>query len=454
MTLRTTQEGEAPMANVKWMTGLRMALVVGLLAGLTAVPTGAAGATTTADPDLTVTKDGLGSGTVTSDPSGISCGTDCDHAYPMETVEDCAYDPEIGRVVCTFDVFTQDVTLTATADAGSTFTGWSGGGCSGTEPCEVTMDEDKTVTATFTDTQNPVVSSVSPTSGNHQSSMTATATASDNVGVWYLSTFVYQDGDLVGFLGTDSEAPFQFSMDNLQVTGENGLSDGPVKLQVQARDTSGNWSAYAFSNFTIDDTSPALEITAGPAEGSSSPDPRVTFDFSAVDEWSDVSAVECALHETLVAADFAPCSHGMTQHRASVAPGGASDGDHIFSVRATDGAGNATTVSRAWTVTRMPTVLSLGVDKTRRKVNTGGVLRENWEDERRRIGDATVTTTLFKKKKGRFVKLSSKKRVTDPSDGRYAVSFRRPNAGTCKLTASFAATDIRRGSKKSTRFNC
>ncbi len=40
------------------------------------------------------------------------------------------------------------VTLTAVADAGWTFTGWSE--CTGTLPCSVTMDGNKTITATFT----------------------------------------------------------------------------------------------------------------------------------------------------------------------------------------------------------------------------------------------------------------------------------------------------------------
>ncbi len=42
------------------------------------------------------------------------------------------------------------VILAATPTAGWEFTGWSGGGCSGIAPCTVTMDADKTVTATFT----------------------------------------------------------------------------------------------------------------------------------------------------------------------------------------------------------------------------------------------------------------------------------------------------------------
>ncbi len=76
---------------------------------------------------LTVNIEGDGSGTVTSDPAGISCGVDCEERYDEDTV----------------------VTLTATADASSIFTDWSGGGCSGTGDCVVTMDSYKTVTATF-----------------------------------------------------------------------------------------------------------------------------------------------------------------------------------------------------------------------------------------------------------------------------------------------------------------
>jgi hypothetical protein len=42
------------------------------------------------------------------------------------------------------------VTLTATADTGSIFTGWSGGGCSDTVNCVVTMSQAQSVTAVFT----------------------------------------------------------------------------------------------------------------------------------------------------------------------------------------------------------------------------------------------------------------------------------------------------------------
>jgi PKD domain/Divergent InlB B-repeat domain len=75
---------------------------------------------------LSVSKQGSGSGTVTSSPAGISCGSACHEIVDAGT----------------------PVTLTATADMSSVFTGWSGD-CSGTGACAVTMDQARSVTATF-----------------------------------------------------------------------------------------------------------------------------------------------------------------------------------------------------------------------------------------------------------------------------------------------------------------
>jgi hypothetical protein len=76
---------------------------------------------------LTVTKSGSGTGTVTSSPSGIDCGATCSQLISHGAT----------------------VTLTAMPLASSAFTGWSGGGCSGTGSCTVTMNAATTVTATF-----------------------------------------------------------------------------------------------------------------------------------------------------------------------------------------------------------------------------------------------------------------------------------------------------------------
>jgi hypothetical protein len=79
------------------------------------------------EPTLTVEKSGDGGGTVTSDVPGVDCGATCVAPFP----------------------FGNTVVLTQTADEGSTFSGWSGAGCSGTGGCSVTLDGSKKVTATF-----------------------------------------------------------------------------------------------------------------------------------------------------------------------------------------------------------------------------------------------------------------------------------------------------------------
>ena len=61
------------------------------------------------------------------------------------------------------------VHLTATPSDGSSFTGWSGGGCSGTGPCAVPMNGDQDVTATFTaNTPAAVLHPPPPTGGGGQ----------------------------------------------------------------------------------------------------------------------------------------------------------------------------------------------------------------------------------------------------------------------------------------------
>jgi hypothetical protein len=79
---------------------------------------------------LTVERVGRGTGTVTSTSpaDAIACGTDCTETVAHGT----------------------SVTLGAAASTGSTFAGWSGGGCSGTGSCTVAVTAATTVTATFT----------------------------------------------------------------------------------------------------------------------------------------------------------------------------------------------------------------------------------------------------------------------------------------------------------------
>jgi hypothetical protein len=88
---------------------------------------------------LTLEKAGTGTGTVSSKPKGVKCAVTC-------TTQEMAV-PSGEAVI-----------LTAKAATGMTFTGWSGGGCSGTGTCTTSPTEATTVTATFSGTPKPILS--------------------------------------------------------------------------------------------------------------------------------------------------------------------------------------------------------------------------------------------------------------------------------------------------------
>jgi List-Bact-rpt repeat protein len=75
---------------------------------------------------LTVKKIGTGTGFV-GGAGGIDCGPDCVASFPAGW----------------------KVTLLAVADDGSVFKGWGGAGCTGTQPCDVTIGGSTEITAHF-----------------------------------------------------------------------------------------------------------------------------------------------------------------------------------------------------------------------------------------------------------------------------------------------------------------
>ncbi len=96
---------------------------------------------------LNINKTGEGTGTVISTPPGIYCGDDCSEGFDEGDT----------------------VTLTAVENGDSTFSGWFGGGCSGTGTCTITITEDTTVTAIF-DLKEPIetddpITVISPNGG-------------------------------------------------------------------------------------------------------------------------------------------------------------------------------------------------------------------------------------------------------------------------------------------------
>jgi hypothetical protein len=76
---------------------------------------------------LTIFRIGDGSGTVSSRPTGINCGSDCSETYPLDTI----------------------VILTPVPASGSFFSGWFGTTCTGTGYCAFFMDGARDIFVSF-----------------------------------------------------------------------------------------------------------------------------------------------------------------------------------------------------------------------------------------------------------------------------------------------------------------
>ncbi|WP_395853825.1 cellulase family glycosylhydrolase [Cystobacter fuscus] len=143
---------------------------------------------------LTATKAGTGSGTVSSSPSGIDCGSTCTANYSSGA----------------------SVTLTATAASGSTFAGWSGA-CSGTGTCTVSMTAARSVTATFntsgggTTCTNPIT--FSGGTGNFNTTGAACYRTNATITGWGCYNFEERTVTVGGQARTCSEMPLTRSSD-------------------------------------------------------------------------------------------------------------------------------------------------------------------------------------------------------------------------------------------------
>jgi hypothetical protein len=190
---------------------------------------------------LTIATQGAGSGQVSSSPAGISCGAACQAGFAAGST----------------------VTLTASPDPGSVFTGWSGD-CSGTATCQVSMSQARAVTASFSPnvfgltvtklgTGNGVISS-SPVGiscgaacqASFAAGSTVTLTASPEPG----SLFVGWSGDCSG-TGT-----CQLTMSGARSTSATFASNAPPS-----------------ASFTLSCTSLVCTFDGG---GSSDPDGSIT----------------------------------------------------------------------------------------------------------------------------------------------------------------------------------
>ena len=176
--------------------------------------------------------------------------------------------------------------------------------------------------------ESPGVGLNSPTGGALlRGTATLSAGASDPSGVNRVEFLV--NGVVVG---QDTTAPYSIAWDSATV------GDGGKTVTARAFDVWGNSATSASRSVTVDNTPPSVSVISGPSGTVNSA--SATFEFSASDAASGLGSVQCSLD----GAPFAACT---SPHSLSSLP----EGQHTFSVRATDNAGNVSSAaSRTWTV--------------------------------------------------------------------------------------------------------
>lgn len=211
-----------------------------------------------------------------------------------------------------------EVTVTATAETGYSFTGWSGDITGDTSPETLTMDSDKTISATFT--ANPTYTitidpaptggtiTLDPPTGPYDEGTEVTVTATANIGY----TFTGWSGDLTGDVN-----PETLTMDSDRTISATFEYDGDVWVRTTGLDENPGTPeepvqsiARAYEILAAGTASGTIHIAAGTYEVDFSAGTHVVavegvnmYGGYAADDWSDrdVSSVyEDTLHQSII----------------------------------------------------------------------------------------------------------------------------------------------------------
>src|SRR5208283_2175282 len=194
---------------------------------------------------LTAVLSGGGSGTITG--SGINCSSNCTATYNSGSI----------------------VTLTATANAGSTFTGWSGGVCTGTGLCSFNINSNQSVTAAF----NTAASYTITASASSGGSISPAGTVPANAGTSPSFTVTPNSGYNIANVTVDNVsvgAVSSYSFSSIAANHTIAASFSPITYTL-ATSTTGTGSGTVASNpsGTVFNSGTAVTLTATPAAGSS-----------------------------------------------------------------------------------------------------------------------------------------------------------------------------------------
>lgn len=142
----------------------------------------------------------------------------------------------------------------------------------------------------------------------------------------------------------DEESSFACSIDGAPFTActspasFTGLAQGDHTFAVRATDLVGHVDASpATASWTVDTVPPDLMMVAGPTEGSTA-GPRIVFMWTV-----DAATIECRMGAS---AAWMPCASPFGYNEAA--------GEGYFDVRATDAAGNSSTLTRTFTIACAP----------------------------------------------------------------------------------------------------
>ena len=201
---------------------------------------------------LSISRSGSGGGNVTSVPAGIDCGATCSHQFTAGT----------------------SVTLTAAPNSGSTFAGWSGGGCSGTGTCALTVNSNTIVNAAFTlssgggGTYAQAVTGDGPV-GYWRLDETSGTTATDTTGTsngTYASTTLGAPGLLAS--ASDKSATFNGTSSKVTIASKPALSPAStVSVEAWIKPTSlptaGSFASIATKteSYSLQFNGPKMEFT-------------------------------------------------------------------------------------------------------------------------------------------------------------------------------------------------
>lgn len=173
---------------------------------------------------LTINKTGSGRGTVSSQPLGLSCGSTCSQKFPLN----------------------RQVVLTATPVSGGTFSGWSGGGCSGTSTCTITLTRATSVTATFSDFAKPTATA--PTAALRNS--TSLSGSSVRIRVSWTASDTGGSGIKRYELSKSTNGGTSWTVVSTTLTGTTHdaivASSGSIRYRVRAVDKAGNVGSWMY----------------------------------------------------------------------------------------------------------------------------------------------------------------------------------------------------------------